>query len=370
MLSKIDQLVNYKGKPCFSMIISTNKYATMWPFNWGTVKRSLKKSIDLVLHSPLLNPETALEFKKKLENLSRLIDNKKFNRGLGLFVSPTISELVYFPFEVKEWIGIGDSFEIRDLLFYREYAMPYHVLMLSKTKIHLLKVEDNEVKELVDGNFPVQYTDDYEYNKPSRGNSYGSSLKAFEREKSSATKERMIELFKKADSFIDRYKDISLLIICGPQEETTGFVRVTSHQDLMAGTLNLEVDRLTSESTLSKFRDIVFRFKQTKQKEVLEKLGEGYGNQHVAEGIENVWKAAQEGKGLLLAVEKDFKQKAFLKKNGDHRLHTFPPGGEYEIVADAVDDVIETVREKNGKIVFVENEELKKFNHIAMLLRY
>jgi Bacterial archaeo-eukaryotic release factor family 3 len=371
MLSQVDKLINHKGKPCLSIIIPTNSYAASWLFSWGTIKKNLKNAHDLISNNGELNSESALLFGTKLNDLSKQIDSKKFKRGIGIYISPTMAELIYFPFEVQERVSMDESFETRDLLYYREYASTYYVLMLNKDRVNLFKSEGDGVKELVDRNFPMLYTDDYEYSKPSRGTSYGESLKSFERDKASQIKQRMSTFFKEADRAVHTYlKNLDCLIVCGTDQETASFVKITNHRDLIAGALNIPSNRLITSDTISKFHDVIFRFKHTKQQKIVERLEEDYGNHQVAEGIENVWKAAHEGKGWLLAVEKNFKRKAFLKKGDEYNLHPSPPVGEYRIVADAVDDVIETVLEKNGKILFVENEELKKFNHIAMLLRY
>jgi len=40
------------------------------------------------------------------------------------------------------------------------------------------------------------------------------------------------------------------------------------------------------------------------------------------------------------------------------------------VMEDAVDEVIENVIAKGGRVVFVNNGSLEKYNRIAMILRY
>jgi hypothetical protein len=82
-----------------------------------------------------------------------------------------------------------------------------------------------------------------------------------------------------------------------------------------------------------------------------------------------VWTAAQEGKGLWLLVEKEYTRPTYLR-DGDPTLYMRPPKGKYTLVPDAVDDIIEVVLEKGGKVMFTEENKLRKFDSIALLHRY
>jgi peptide subunit release factor 1 (eRF1) len=100
-------------------------------------------------------------------------------------------------------------------------------------------------------------------------------------------------------------------------------------------------------------------------KEFIEKIGE----HHAVNGIQEVWKAAKEGRGLKLLVEKDYRKPGFLNNDETHLFLT-PPKTIHRIVADAVDDIIEMVWEKNGQVVFTENDLLKDYQRIALITRY
>ncbi len=371
MLSQVEKLIQYKGKPCLTVIIPTTGYSAMRFLNKGIIKKNLNKARTLLSHRKEVTPGDMSKVNMNFERLAVGIDTKKLGKGVGIFVSPDVAEILYFPFDVHEMISMADSFETRNLFYYREFSSSFYVLMLAKNKINLYRSQHNELKELMDSNFPALYVDDHQYAKPSRGTSFGENMKSYEKDKLGLAKERMHIFFKETDRFLHKYlKNQDLIILCGPAEETSAFMRVTEHRDLVAGTLAVSHHRTFSSEMISKFHQTIFNFKIGKQDMVIRKLDEDFGDHRVVEGLEEVWKAAHDGKGLLLAVEKDYRRKAYFKRNDEHNIHTFPPNGEYQVVADAVDNLIQTVREKRGKIVFVENEGLKKYHHIAMVLRY
>ncbi|MBA3705290.1 MAG: hypothetical protein H0W84_05155 [Bacteroidetes bacterium] len=100
------------------------------------------------------------------------------------------------------------------------------------------------------------------------------------------------------------------------------------------------------------------------------KLFELVGNEMVAIGFEEVWKAAKEGKGLELVVEKDLEHIGYInEREFKLRLHKPIDRGKYLFVSDIVERIIKTVYNKRGKIIFFENGELEDFGGIAMILR-
>ena len=86
-------------------------------------------------------------------------------------------------------------------------------------------------------------------------------------------------------------------------------------------------------------------------------------------GIDEVWQTTEQGKGDTLIVEEDYHTTARIDPDTKHLVltnETDKPG----VMEDAVDEVIENVIAKGGKVVFVNNSSLEKYNRIAMILRY
>lgn len=82
----------------------------------------------------------------------------------------------------------------------------------------------------------------------------------------------------------------------------------------------------------------------------------------------DVWRVANEGRGSLLLVEKDYHAPATTDEAGWHLLpadEAAAPDG----MDDAVDEIIETVLSKQGRVVFLENGQLETHQRIALNLR-
>ena len=82
-----------------------------------------------------------------------------------------------------------------------------------------------------------------------------------------------------------------------------------------------------------------------------------------------MWRLAKDGRGHLLLVEKDFHYPARMDESGRHITPVDDVTGS-DVMADAVDEIIDTVLSKQGRVVFLENGQLETHQSIALILRY
>jgi hypothetical protein len=82
-------------------------------------------------------------------------------------------------------------------------------------------------------------------------------------------------------------------------------------------------------------------------------------------GVENIWKAVQEGRAYKLLVEKDFSI-----PHDDYNLHIFPFKQPNHLVPDVVNRLIEMVLAKNGEVIMIENDVLQDHKRMALFTRY
>jgi len=226
--------------------------------------------------------------------------------------------------------------------------------------------------EIKDNNFPREYKDDYAYAKPVRSSSYAgySHVKDFEKDKSEMEAIRLRDFFRKLDKTLDNYLLRNHpLIIFGVEKELSLFNGVSSHTkniiDKIAGSHNYDSEKQLSDLAWPAMRLHLENDWKKLVKEFEEKIGEGLG----VSGIQDIWNVTQEGKAFKLLVEKDYRTPGFLSDN-EYHLYLRPPMKPHKVLADAVDDLIETVLEKNGYVYFVDNGTLKNHHRIALITRY
>lgn len=112
----------------------------------------------------------------------------------------------------------------------------YYILSLSQKKVSLLKVHDAAGEEINDGLFPMYFTDDHEYTKSSRGNSFGYSLKNFEKDKSIVKKQRFNQFLHSVNDNLKKYltSDCAILL-AGTDTDRADFKKIFQFNGLIAG---------------------------------------------------------------------------------------------------------------------------------------
>ena len=86
-------------------------------------------------------------------------------------------------------------------------------------------------------------------------------------------------------------------------------------------------------------------------------------------GIENVWKGANEGRGLRLLAEKDYDCPAFISGKKELRLDPSSNRGDGKF-SNAINGIINIVLEKNGELIVTGRSSLDNYGKIALINRY
>jgi hypothetical protein len=101
----------------------------------------------------------------------------------------------------------------------------------------------------------------------------------------------------------------------------------------------------------------------------LEELEGAIEAQRYASGIGEVWRLAQEGRAATILIEQDFHYPARVDPSGLHLTAVEDPR-EVDVFDDAVDELIQIVLAKDGRVAFVDNGTLQAHQRAAAILRH
>lgn len=368
----IEQLLAKSSTPCISVIVPMHRTAP------DKIKdlEAVTSAVDLAKNILTTNySETSYDTNtliNKIDELVKTIDFIHPQDGVGIFVSPNIFKLVNFPFPVGEKVKVGHAFERMDLLYYLNTIIDYGILAISQKKINLFLAKGEELFEINNQDFPLIYEETYEYSKPSIGTSYSnSSLKGFEKDKTEIEEIRLKDLLRKADHLLEKYINTKTpLVIAGGKKEISDYTQVTKFEKRIIGKVTGNYNNANVQ--LAKLSWAAVQDYQKNQNQIISSnLHELFGRELVAVGMEDVWKQANEGRGLELYIPKDFDCSAYISNDG-YDLKLLPPSAtnKYIYSVDVVERLINTVRDKRGKVVFLESDQLADFDNIALQLRY
>ena len=366
-ISSINNLEKHHDFPCVSIILPTHRTSPDRQVDQPKFKQAIK---EVVRQIKINYPDHLKNISEKLDVIIEEIDFLHNDLGLGIFVSPDYARWFRFSFRVEERIFVGDNFRLRELLYHQKINPHYYYLSINSKKIRLFSGEGQRLNEINDELFPYLAEDDYLYEKPARGNSFGNSLKNPEKDKSVLQEIRLTAHLKKVDSFMKKYlNNREPLFISGVKKETGYFLKITANKKSLAGIIHGNFSEGNDKVSSSLVYDEVLAWQNMKENEMLDELSDAFGKRQVASGMEEVWHAAKNGMGLSLFVEKDFNCSGYVSGSNGF-FSRLQPDGNFREISDAVDYLIAIVLSKNGTIHIVGNNKLTEHDRIALRLRY
>jgi hypothetical protein len=183
--------------------------------------------------------------------------------------------------------------------------------------------------------------------------------------------ERLKNFFRQVDTALSQAMgaDTIPIALTGVDANIGFFTQVSRHGNLVIATIPGNYDSAPPHALAALVWPVVEKRLVERQEEVFRELGEAVGAGRVASGISEAWRAAIEGRGDLLVVEKDYSEPGRLDDTG---LVLTPvknadgPG----MLEDAVDELIEAVFLRGGRVAFVSNDSLRDHTRLALILRY
>lgn len=296
----------------------------------------------------------------RLDTLAADIDYNHTLDGLALFVSHDFAKKFYLPFSVPERVIIDQTFATRDLLYGMHRTVRYWVFLLSQNATRLIAGTGETLEEVFDDNFPMQMTGP----AATQPVPYHSDTAYVD--------DRHRRFFQKVDrafaTYIQDEPEHLPLIIGGVKRQISFFQEVSDYQGNVAGTLTGSYDRATLAELTPDIWAIAQTVRQQRHDAAFETLDAAIGRQQVVSTIEEVWRLANDGRGKLLLVEKDYHVPAIITESGGLKVVENPGGTD--VMDDAVDEIIETVLLKGGEVELMAAGELAQHQKIALILRY
>ena len=370
MNEQLNIMRSEKGKTCISIIIPL--------YDLSPQRKSDKLHLDHAIRGvrdELLShhPGEAGLLINTLEELSHEISLDRTQEGLGLYVSENVKHHFGFPFPVKEKITLAKSFELIDIVYMLQYARPYGVLLLDEKRARLYRGKLKSLEEIENGEFPLSYELNYEFEKPSPGSSYAgyAQLKGFDKDRSVGDKKRFETFFQHTDELLGDYiRDFELVILCGIKTHTAAFMNRTTHANKIISIINGNYDRFQTHELATIIWPSIQAFVAEKMLDAISTFQEENGEGKTEEGMVRVWQAALEGRGLTLLVEKDYKITGFIERKYNDQFYLKPTRQTNTVLTNAVGEVIDMVLSHDGEIVVTENGMLTDHQNIALITRY
>jgi hypothetical protein len=358
--SDLQLLQSMRGYPALSILLPTHR---TFPENRQDpirVKNLARQAVErLVAQFTKREIEPLL---KRLEALVAEIDYEHALDGLALFVNQEIAGKFYLPFPLQERVVVDQTFATRDLVYALNRSPRYWVLALGEQPARLFEGTRDTLVEITGNGFPMTYEGPGATEPLPGGFGIG---------KSAYRDERRRQFFREVDAAFRQVAAAEALplILAGVDRNLAFFNEVTAHKNLIAAALTGSHDKTPAHELAKLVWPFMQAHTRSERLEVLKVLSAAIGDGKYAAGIISVWRMAQEGRGAILLVEEGFHYPARVEAGGLQLTPAEDPTAP-EVIDDAVDELIETVLLKGGRVVFFKDGVLETHQRIAMILRY
>lgn len=353
--------VGTKSFPAVSIIMPTHPQYPHFKLDREHLQQLLAQAEQLLLEQ--YSKQKTNLIMDRLHSAVNGINFGALTQGLAIYVSSEVQRVVNLPFEVSEKVIVDDSFEVRDLLYAAKLNRHFLALIISQNKVSTLVGFGNSFVPVHYGKMPKNVRDVMNQH----------SLPGWDYLDTEAYDEKNIHNYLR---FIDKVieeesRGAELPVIILGDKKINGYIRNhTRNAKHIIGYVDGNYEHVTLPEIRKKMEPILQQQIAQEEEKALDMLGDAIGKGNFAAGVTEVWRAAAEGRGRLLVVEKDYRVTARFGEDNYTILVDEAVATARHKIADAVDDIIELVLRHNGEVMFVANGKLDPQQHIALITRY
>ncbi|MCR6641303.1 MAG: hypothetical protein NVV82_20495 [Sporocytophaga sp.] len=295
----------------------------------------------------------------KLNRLSETLDHSFHNKeSLVIFANDDVLEYTRLPIHVEDRVIIDNTFATRDLIRALHEQVSYYILVLSHQEARLIEAfNDQEITDNVSP-FPIVNESPYPEDRHAASMSKGQE---------NLTE----EFFNKVDKEVQKVliNNPKPLILATEERNYGHYMNVADNKSSIIGYVTIDRNEVKPHQIIAKVWPTVNEFHKNIARERINELKSAVGTGKFFSDINEIWNAIDQGRGKTLYVQKGHFQPGIVESDGiklkDHSaLH------EPDVIDDLIDEMIEKNISKGGETVFVEENDLDKFQGLALVTRY
>ena len=357
--SALAELRRPRPYPAVSVLTPTHRrdpLSTEDAVRLRTMVAEAKKRLE---SDPAVPRDRRADVAAQLDRALAEVDLAHAEDGLVIFAAQGEHQVWSLPRAVPERVVLADTFLTRNLVAARAAEQPYWALAVAADRVSLWSGDPERAVEAAREGFPL--TRDLEPQDVEREERVGDVPSTFRDE---ATRQFLREAHEKLRVLLaaeprplyvlGASEALGLLEELGPPAPDTVTVPHGGLADGPAAAVHAAVE----PARAAREADAVSK--------LLADLDAARGRREFAGGIDEVWRAAKEGRARLVAVEDDFR--TVVREEGEHLepAEAGDPGAR----DDMVDEIVERALDTGAEVRFVPGGTLDGRDHIAAVLRY
>ncbi|WP_160710830.1 hypothetical protein [Chitinophaga solisilvae] len=341
-------LSQYVGDPAVTILLSTHRtHPDNRQDSINLKKLATRAEKDLYARYDKRDVWPVLEKIKEAESTV----NHDYNLDtLAIFAAKDFLQVSRLPVETTDRVVIGDRFEIRPLLKAQQQSEHYYIITVARQKIRLLEAfNDKIVKEVKNDDFP--YLNSYFTTDPMK------------LQQDDIIDNLLKEFFNTADKrFKTYYRENPLpVILLGDTRNIAFYQENMDISNIVIATHPGSFDDTSDHEIAGVTFPLIRQYIAQQQTTAMNAIDRAQSAQKLLTDLNDIYTAAEAGQADTLYLEQTYFQPGIIK---DGVISVTPDG------ADVTLSVIDSVLNKNGKVVFLPENTLHTYQGMALVTRF
>lgn len=351
------KLASEKNNPCVTISLNTHRTRPDNAKDKLLLKNLCREAEDRLLQQ--FDKRETVNLLKELRSIPEEIDVSRNLESMHIFLSKQTKEIIRSTWPTQQnSVSISDGFVVRPLIKNYNRSEEYLILLVSQSGTRLFSALNDGISEEIKAEgFPFAENPHFLTNK--------------DRASDAKQVDNMIrEYLNGIDKSLVRVINETGMrcVVISTQNNYSLLMQVADKPGVYLGHANINYNDTANHTIAAQAWNIVRKHQKEKKTEAITELKEAISQSKVLTDLQEIYKAAIEGRGDLLIIHQDFNQAVKMKDADTFELLSKPDsnGGIDDIGSIIAWEVIS----RKGRAVYTEQEALKELGHIALKVRY
>ena len=355
---KLEKLASGKNTPCVTISLNTHRTHPNNAQDTVLLKKLVKEAEDRVIHEFGKRPASLLL--EQLSGIENEIDVNYNLDSLHIYLSNDTKEIIKSAWTTNEnKVHISNTFDVCSLIKSYNRSEEYFILLLSQSGVNLYHtINDEIINEVENNDFPFP-----EKKPDSTHTGNGSDAKHLD--------DQLREFLNKVDKALVKMHNetgLNCVVIC-TESNYSSLMQVADNLSIYLGYCNINYNNTAQHTIAKQSWELIKDFQHKQRLEAICEMKEAVGQGNVLTDLQEIFQAAQDGRGDLLIVHQDFSQAVEMINDRSFELinhkNTTP-----NTLEDITSNIAWDVLLKKGRVFFTTQNDIKEMGGIVLKTRY
>jgi hypothetical protein len=358
MLQEIlDRLAREKNNPCVTISLDTHRTHPDNTHDKVLLKNLCKEAEDRLTKE--FDKRMIVPLLDKLKQVQDEIDVNYNLDSMHIFISKDTKEIIKSTWQSQsDQVFISESFFVRPLIKAFNRSEEYLILLLSQSGVNLYEaLNDAIVEEIKNDDFPFAENPYVLINRE----------QISDPKKVDNTVREFLNQVDKAMVRVNNLTGLNCVVIC-TEDNFSRLMQVADKPGIYHGYANINYNNTAKHHITSQSWEIIKEQQKKRRESAVSEMKEANAQNKVLTDLQEIYRAAKEGRGDLLIVQQDYSQA--VKFTNELSFELADEAGKPGVVDDITGDIAWEVISRKGRVIFTSQDETKDLGKIVLKTRY